>query len=118
MKLCDYKENVLYEGTVFRFRGKEPFEKSVDFMLVCYPDTESGFALYCISGYHKGKLEVCLPKEALGKTCRAVLVECGFLSNPEEERLLQEKAYQMKLAMVLGASYIQSGETQEGESLI
>lgn len=75
MKLCDYKENVLYEGTVFRFRGKEPFEKSVDFMLVCYPDTESGFALYCISGYHKGKLEVCLPKEALGKTCRAVLVE-------------------------------------------
>ena len=75
MKLCDYKENVLYEGTVFRFRGKEPFEKSVDFMLVCYTDTESGFALYCISGYHKGKLEVCLPKEALGKTCRAVLVE-------------------------------------------
>lgn len=51
-------------------------------------------------------------------SCRAVLVECGFLSNPEEERLLQEKAYQMKLAMVLGASYIQSGETQEGESLI
>lgn len=51
-------------------------------------------------------------------SCRAVLVECGFLSNPEEEKLLQEKAYQMKLAMVLGASYIQSGETQEGESLI
>lgn len=51
-------------------------------------------------------------------SCRAVLVECGFLSNPEEEKLLQEKAYQMKLAMVLGASYLQSGETQEGESLI
>ena len=51
-------------------------------------------------------------------SCRAVLVECGFLSNPEEEKLLQEKAYQMTLAMVLGASYLQSGETQEGESLI
>ena len=51
-------------------------------------------------------------------SCRAGLVECGFLSNPEEEKLLQEKAYQMKLAMVLGASYLQSGETQEGESLI
>ena len=49
-------------------------------------------------------------------SCRAVLVECGFLSNPEEDQLLQEKAYQMKLAMVLGASYIQSGEI--GESLI
>lgn len=75
MKLCDYKENILYAGTVFRFNGKYPFEKSVDFMLVCYPDTESGFALYCISGYHKGSLEVCLPKEALGKNCRAVSAE-------------------------------------------
>lgn len=51
-------------------------------------------------------------------TCRAVLVECGFLSNPEEERMLQEKAYQMKLAMVLGACYVCSGETEEGGALI
>lgn len=27
-----------------------------------------------------------------------VLIECGFLSNPEERRLLQEKDYQMKLS--------------------
>lgn len=51
-------------------------------------------------------------------SCRAVLVECGFLSNPEEDLLLQEEAYQMKLAMVLAASYIQCGDTQEGEGLI
>ena len=51
-------------------------------------------------------------------TCRAVLTECGFLSNPEEDRLLQEKAYQMKLAMVLGACYVCSEETEEGGSLI
>ncbi|MGM9564995.1 N-acetylmuramoyl-L-alanine amidase [Evtepia sp.] len=51
-------------------------------------------------------------------SCRAILVECGFLSNPEEDRLLQEKDYQRKLAMVMAASYINCGDTQEGESLI
>jgi N-acetylmuramoyl-L-alanine amidase len=30
--------------------------------------------------------------------CPAVLVECGFLSHPEEERLLQDEAYQRTLA--------------------
>ena len=28
----------------------------------------------------------------------SVLVECGFLSNPEDERSLQEPAYQQRLA--------------------
>jgi N-acetylmuramoyl-L-alanine amidase len=51
-------------------------------------------------------------------SCRAILVECGFLSNPEEDQLLQEKAYQMKLAMVLTASYLACGEAQEGEGLV
>ncbi|MBE6898650.1 MAG: N-acetylmuramoyl-L-alanine amidase [Ruminococcaceae bacterium] len=32
---------------------------------------------------------------------RAILIECGFLSNPEEEQLLQQTDYQKKLAMVL-----------------
>jgi len=51
-------------------------------------------------------------------SCRAVLVECGFLTNPEEDRMLQDESYQRKLAMVLGAAYLQFGDTQEGESLI
>lgn len=51
-------------------------------------------------------------------SCRAVLVECGFLSNPREERLLRDPAYQKKLAMVLAASYLTQGDTQEGESLV
>ena len=32
---------------------------------------------------------------------RAVLVECGFLTNPEEEQLLQQPDYQRKFALVL-----------------
>ncbi len=37
--------------------------------------------------------------------CRALLVECGFLSNREEDTLLETDSYQTKLAAVLLASY-------------
>jgi N-acetylmuramoyl-L-alanine amidase len=33
-----------------------------------------------------------------------ILVECGFLSNPEEEAKLRDKAYQQKLCAILAAS--------------
>lgn len=38
--------------------------------------------------------------------CRAILVECGFLSNPTEDQLLQQEEYQTKLAMVLMGAYL------------
>lgn len=40
-------------------------------------------------------------------TCPAILVECGFLSNPQEEELLQSGAYQSRLAAALAASWLQ-----------
>ena len=40
-------------------------------------------------------------------TCPGILVECGFLSNPEEEVLLQSDGYQSKLASALTASWLQ-----------
>ena len=39
--------------------------------------------------------------------CPAILVECGFLSNPDEAARLSDNAYQCKLAAVLCASYLQ-----------
>ena len=39
--------------------------------------------------------------------CPAVLIECGFLSNPEEASKLSDNCYQLKLAAVIAASYIQ-----------
>ena len=66
MYLTDYQKTMLWSGTVFRFPAKYPFESTVDFMLVDYPDTESCFAIYCVSGYHAGKLELLLPQEARG----------------------------------------------------
>ena len=40
-------------------------------------------------------------------TCPEILVECGFLSNAEEDLLLQSGAYQTKLASALAASWLQ-----------
>ena len=40
-------------------------------------------------------------------TCPGILVECGFLSNQEEELLLQSDVYQTKLASALTASWLQ-----------
>lgn len=59
-------------------------------------------------------------------SCPALLVECGFLSNPEERWQLKEPGYQTALAVVVAASYRQStqekGETanvsQSQESLL
>ncbi len=44
-------------------------------------------------------------------SCRAILVECGFLSNPEEEALLRTGDYQTKVAAALAAAWLQYDET-------
>ena len=38
---------------------------------------------------------------------RAVLVECGFLSNPEDEAALQERGYQLQMALLLAECCLQ-----------
>lgn len=38
--------------------------------------------------------------------CPAVLVECGFLSNPDENRLLETDSYKTKLAAVIASGYL------------
>ena len=37
-------------------------------------------------------------------TCPGILIECGFLTNPEEEALLRDQVYQRKLCAVVGGS--------------
>lgn len=39
-------------------------------------------------------------------SCPAVLVECGFLTNPEEEALLRDGDYQKQLATVLAGAWL------------
>lgn len=50
-------------------------------------------------------------------SCRAVLVECGFLSNPQEDKLLQTPGYQTKLAAALAGAYLNYQQTNaKGET--
>lgn len=41
-------------------------------------------------------------------TCPAVLVECGFLSNPEEEAKLMTEEYQIQLAVCMTSALLES----------
>lgn len=47
-------------------------------------------------------------------TCPAILVECGFLSNPGELEKLKDPDYQTALAAVVAGSYLQCAK-EEGE---
>jgi len=47
-------------------------------------------------------------------TCPAVLVECGFLSNPAEDQLLQTPEYQLMVALGLTGAYLQYQQTPKG----
>ncbi len=47
--------------------------------------------------------------------CTGILVECGFLSNPQEDRNLQDSDYQKKLVCAIGGAltqYLGKGEAQ------
>lgn len=51
--------------------------------------------------------------------CTAVLVECGFLSNPEESVLLNTNSYKLKIATVLTGSTMQFMEdTNESKNSV
>lgn len=43
-------------------------------------------------------------------TCPAVLIECGFLSNPQEELLLRDAEYQKKLACAIACTLLNYSE--------
>lgn len=52
--------------------------------------------------------------------CPAVIVECGFLSNPEEEKLLSNTNYQKRLAICIFNGYQNylNGENHETENTL
>lgn len=56
-------------------------------------------------------------------TCPAILVECGFLTNPQEEAMLLDQGYQRQMAAVLAGAWLteqRSGEAdlQQPENLL
>jgi len=49
-------------------------------------------------------------------TCPAVLVECGFLSNPEEEARLRTEGYQIQLSTCIVSSLLCDIENNSGQT--
>lgn len=50
--------------------------------------------------------------------CPAILIECGFVSNPAESAILREAAYQKKLAVVIAAGLLESENAEiKGDDL-
>ncbi len=45
-------------------------------------------------------------------TCPAILVECGFLSNPAEEEMLRSEGYQKKLALCIASAWLRQEEIE------
>ncbi len=90
----------LYAGT----RGSEEFGKSLQEMLVKHLIPGNRRSADRIQGtiFLMNNIE-----------CPAVLVECAFLSNPEEEALLYTDNYRTKIAAVLTAGFLQNREALE-----
>lgn len=74
-----------------------PLTAAVRLRSGCRPHLERS-SIQTITGPAKKRGEIYLLKHV---SCPAVLVECGFLSNPAEEALLRTPEYQKKLAAVL-----------------
>ena len=86
-------------------RGAQVFYGTVDGSEELAKEVQAKLAVLC--GDHRKAApispEIYLMREA---RCPAILVECGFLSNPEELALLGAEAYRTKLALAVAAACI------------
>lgn len=71
-KLIDYSEPSISRGTVLRLPAKWPYEAVVDFMVVDFPDPESGHSLIVSSGNKAGLVLVQLPRESCSDSGHAI----------------------------------------------
>ena len=86
----------------------------------------------CLAGFVQGRLKEALESDNVRPSvpisdsiylmrkvcCPAILVECGFLSNPEESNLLRSSAYQTRLALCMAcacAEYAREWENAYGQ---
>lgn len=46
-------------------------------------------------------------------SCPAILIECGFLTNPDEEAMLRDEDYQRKLSAIIAAAWLTAPEPVE-----
>lgn len=64
MKLAEFGEEAFQRGSIFRVRGKYPYEEYVDFMLFETQVDDRPYGLIVTSGYKAGLVLIYLPKES------------------------------------------------------
>ncbi|MGF6595292.1 Imm45 family immunity protein [Pseudomonas sp. 2835] len=86
-KLIECSNEIFSRGTVFRARGKYPYEEIVDFMVFDTLDENRRFGLMVTTGYKAGLPLVCLPDESnaggLGLSKAWVLANWGKWIYPD-----------------------------------
>ena len=96
-----------YRGLQVYFSGNDP--RSCDLASIIQDNTKSLLQTNNDRKIKKASSNIYLLHRI---TSPAVLVECGFLSNPEEERKLNTPEHQKKIAAILAAvlaQYVCSG---------
>ena len=107
--LVSIHQNNFPEG---KYRGAQVFYAKTDGSRELAEQTQRYLAAQVDPNNHrecKAAQEIYLLKHV---NCTAILVECGFLSNPGEEALLREAGYQKKLAAAICCSVIDYLEAQ------
>ena len=84
-----------------RTRDSEEFAKNMQSLLISVLNPYSRRAAAPIPGRVFMMNNITVP---------AILIECAFLSNPDEERLLQTDEYRLKIAAVIAAGYLGNRE--------
>lgn len=89
-----------------------------------YTDSVEGEKLAnCIQNRMNEKLQVESPRQAKGNTSYYLLkkssgilniIECGFLTNPQEAASLQQKEYQQKVVEAIGEGIVEYLQPQDG----
>lgn len=118
MKAQDMQNRVAFIGekcpllTVSLHQNSYPDASVKGPQVFYYADSVEGEKLAnCIQNHMNDKLQVENPRQAKGNTTYYLLkkssgvlniVECGFMTNPQEASLLQKAAYQEKVAEAVG----------------
>jgi len=89
-----------------RTRGSEEFAKNMQSLLISALNPGSRRSAAPVPGHVFVMNNVTVP---------AILIECAFLSNPDEERLLQTDDYRLKIAAAIAAGFMRYGQVMNVE---
>lgn len=98
-------------------RGAQTFYNTVSDANALAVALQQNLNTVCNTGNHKLARQINSSIYLMNEVrCPAVLVECGFLSNPKEAQLLCTPAYQKQLALSVAAGYLQQQMRDQDES--